>query len=155
MKASVNIGGHPIHPLSVALPIGVWVFSVVADLIYLWRGNPAWQTVAFYCLAGGCVAAALSAVSGLIDLVGIKDTPAFRTGLLHAGCVVTALVIFAASLFLRTAGGVQMTGSGSNIPIAFSLLGVVILAIGGWLGGEMVFKAGIAVNDRPNTNPEP
>lgn len=152
MRASVSIGGHPLHPLSVALPIGVWVFSFIADLIYLWRGNPAWQTVAFYCLAGGCVFAALSAVSGLIDLIGIKDTPAFRTALLHAGCVVTALVIFAASFYLRTLGGAQMIGSGSNIPVFISLLGVVVLMVGGWLGGEMVFKHGVGVDTRPDGN---
>ena len=54
MRSSANIGGHPIHPMLVPLPIGLWVFSFVADLIFLWRGNPAWETVAFYTLAGGC-----------------------------------------------------------------------------------------------------
>ena len=152
MRASANIGGHPIHPMLVGLPIGLWVFSFVSDLIYLWRGNPAWQIVAFYCLAGGCVGAALAAVFGLIDLLGIKDSTAFRTGLLHAGCNVVALVIFGVSFYFRTAGGGQALGAGSRVPVALSLVGVIVLSVAGWLGGEMVFKGGVGVDMRTDIN---
>ncbi|HJR54773.1 MAG TPA: DUF2231 domain-containing protein [Gemmatimonadota bacterium] len=31
---------HPIHPLLVALPIALWVFSFVCDLIYRFRPEP-------------------------------------------------------------------------------------------------------------------
>ncbi len=96
MRASANIGGHPIHPMLIALPIGLWAFSLVADLIFMWRGNPAWETVAIYTLAGGCVGAVLSAIFGLIDLLGIKNPKVFRTGLFHAACTSTSLILFAA-----------------------------------------------------------
>ena len=154
MRSSANIGGHPIHPMLVPLPIGLWVFSFVADLIFLWRGNPAWETVAFYTLAGGCVGAALAAAVGLIDLLGVKDNQAFRIGLIHAGCNVGALLIFAASWYLRTTGGSQMVGANSKIPIVLSAIGVVILAIAGWLGGELVFKHGVGVEERTCVNVE-
>ena len=39
MSSPASFGKHPIHPMLVALPIGLWIFSLVADLTYLWRGN--------------------------------------------------------------------------------------------------------------------
>ena len=155
MKASANIGGHPIHPMLVSIPIGLWIFSLVADLIFIWRSNPAWESVAFYTLAGGIVGAALAAVFGLTDLLGIKDRQAFRTGLMHAGCVVVSLIIFAASFYLRTAGGSQMVGPGSRIPVAVSLIGVIVLSVGGWFGGELVFRYGAGVDPSARINVEP
>lgn len=148
MRSSANIGGHPIHTMLIPFPIGLWVFSFIADLIFLWRGNPAWESVAFYTLAGGCVGAALAAVFGLIDLLGVKDNQAFRTGLIHAGCNVVSLLIFAASWYLRTTGGSQMVGANSKIPVVLSAIGVVILAVAGWLGGELVFRHGVGVEER-------
>ncbi len=155
MRAKANIGGHPIHPLLVAIPIGLWIFSLVADLIFVWRGNPAWEYVAFYTLAGGCVGALLAAVFGLIDLLGITDTQAFRTGLMHAGCTVASLVIFAASFYLRTTGGLQITGAGSKIPVVVSFIGIIVLLIAGWLGGELVFRYGAGVDPTARINVEP
>ena len=155
MRAKANIGGHPIHTMLVAFPIGLWVFSLAADLIFMWRGNPAWDYVAFYSFAGGCAGALLAAVFGLIDLLGVKDTEAFRTGLMHAGCVVVALVIFAASFYLRTAGGSHMVGVGSKIPVVLSFIGVIVLSVGGWLGGELVFRYGAGVDAATGINVEP
>ena len=39
MASRASIGGHPIHPMLIPFPIGLLVFSLMADLIYLWRGN--------------------------------------------------------------------------------------------------------------------
>jgi uncharacterized membrane protein len=152
MRAKANIGGHPIHTMLVAFPVGLWVFSLVADLIYMWRGNPAWEYVTFYTLAGGCVGAVLAAVFGLIDLLGVKDTQAFRTGVMHAGCVVVSLLIFAASFYLRTASGSNMVGASSKIPVVLSFLGVIVLSVGGWLGGELVFRYGAGIDPAARIN---
>lgn len=155
MRASANIGGHPIHPILVTLPIGLWVFSFIADLIYMWRGNPAWESVAFYTLAGGIVGAVIAAVFGLIDLLGVKDSRVFRIGLFHAGANVAALLIFAVDFYLRTTGGSQMVGADSKIPFILSLVGVVILAVSGYLGGELVFRYGVGVESQTGENAAP
>jgi uncharacterized membrane protein len=39
MASRASIGGHPIHPMLIPFPIGLLVFSFIADLIYLWRGT--------------------------------------------------------------------------------------------------------------------
>ena len=53
MNKGARLFGHPIHPMLIPFPIGLWVFAMVADILFIWRGNPAWQSVAFYCIAGG------------------------------------------------------------------------------------------------------
>ncbi len=154
MKASANIGGHPIHPMLIPFPIGLWVFSLVADLIFMWRGNPAWESVAFYTLAGGIVGGVLAAAVGLIDLLGVKDNQVFRTGLIHAGANVVSLLIFAVDFYLRTTSGSQMVGAGSKIPFILSLIGVIVLSIAGYLGGELVFRYGVGVESPTSINAE-
>ena len=61
MASPASIGGHPIHPMLIPFPIALWAFSLIADVIYLWRGNPVWRDyIAFYTLLGGIIGAALA-----------------------------------------------------------------------------------------------
>lgn len=49
MRTPASIAGHPIHPMLVPIPIGLWIFSLVCDLIHAGgSSNPAWPTVALY-----------------------------------------------------------------------------------------------------------
>jgi len=138
---------HPIHPMLIPFPIALWVFSLVADVIYLWRGNPVWRDwVAFYTLLGGIIGAALAAVPGLIDWLSITDREVKKIANWHARLNVIALLIFAASFYLRTAGGASIVGGSYTIPVLLSVVGVILITISGWLGGEMVFKHGVAVS---------
>jgi uncharacterized membrane protein len=138
--------GHPIHPMLIPFPIALWIFSLVADLIYLWRGNPVWEWVAFYALAGGIVGALLAAVFGIIDYFSIKDRKVSSIAAWHVRINVLALLVFAASFYLRTASGAHMVDESLTIPVGLSVVGVILITISGWLGGELVFKHGVAVN---------
>jgi uncharacterized membrane protein len=54
-------------------------------------------------------------------------------------------VIFIVSFYLRTTSGAAWITSMPNLPIILSIVGVIGLAIAGWLGGELVFRHGVAV----------
>ena len=57
MRTPANIAGHPIHPMLVTIPIGLWVFSLVCDLIAMQSADAAtWNVVALYALIGGIIA---------------------------------------------------------------------------------------------------
>ncbi|HEY6232407.1 MAG TPA: DUF2231 domain-containing protein [Pyrinomonadaceae bacterium] len=149
MASPASIGGHPIHPMIIPFPIALWVFSLVADIIYLWRGNPVWRNyVAFYSLLAGILGAAAAAVPGFIDWLSIKDREVVKVANWHARLNVIALLIFAASFYLRTTSGAALVSGSYTIPVALSVLGVILISISGWLGGEMVFKYGVAVEAR-------
>ena len=146
MSSPASIMGHPIHPMLIPFPIALWVFSLVADLIYLWRGDPAWAWIAFYTLAGGILGAILAAVFGIIDYFSIRDKRVSGIAAWHARVNVLALLLFSASFYLRTLSGAGLVGGSLTIPLLLSIAGVISVAISGWLGGELVYKHGVAVD---------
>src|SRR5919112_5813013 len=116
MASTASAGGHPVHPMLIPFPIALWIFSLVADLIYLWRDNPVWRDwIAFYALLGGILGAAAAAVPGIIDWLSIKDPQVKKLADWHARLNVIALVVFAADFYLRTKGGARWVDGGTTI----------------------------------------
>jgi len=151
MSSPASIMRHPIHPMLIPFPIALWVFSLVADILYLWRGNPGWEWIAFWTLLAGCIGAVAAAIFGIIDWLSIKDREVKKVADWHARLNVIALLVFAADWYLRTTNGSRMVSGSLTIPIALSVLGVILITISGWLGGELVFKHGVAVNPQHDT----
>jgi uncharacterized membrane protein len=155
MASPASFKGHPIHPMIIPFPIALWVFSLVADVIYLWRGNPVWKDfIAFYALLAGIIGAIAAAVPGLIDWLSITDKAVVRIANWHARLNVIALVIFGISFYLRTTSGANLVSDSYIIPVLLSALGFVLITISGWLGGEMVFKHGVAVSSGAESTPK-
>ena len=140
MASPASIKKHPVHPMLVGFPIGLWAFALVCDVMRAITGNNVWQTVAIYCIAGGIVGALVSAVPGLIDYFSIDETAMKRIANLHLAVNLGAIVIFAINLWLRFRLPAE-----SYLPLGLSVVGVLAIGIGGWLGGEMVYVKGMAV----------
>ena len=83
MASPASVKKHPLHPMLVALPIGLWVFALVCDIIAAAGGTSIWSTVALYCVAGGIVGAGTAAVLGLIDYFSIGEAAMRRIANLH------------------------------------------------------------------------
>lgn len=141
MKTPASVGGHPVHTILVALPIGLWIFALVADLAALTTGNAEWATVAYYCLGGGVVGALLAAVPGLIDLLSLHEQPARGIGIRHMLLNLAAVAVFAANWWMRS-DGLDRTG-----PWWLTALGVAMIGVSGWLGGEMVYRHRVGVDE--------
>lgn len=135
--------GHPFHPALVALPIGAWISSVVLDVVSLSTDNAALAEASRWLIGIGIVTALLAAVFGLLDLSTIpRGTRAFRTGSIHAVLNVTAVLLFAVSLWTRAGeDGVPTSG------LVLSVIAVAILGASGWLGGELAYHYGVRVAD--------
>jgi uncharacterized membrane protein len=140
MATPASILKHPIHPMLIPFPIGLWIFSLVCDVIHMmgW-GGPVWKDIALYTMIGGLLGALAAAVPGFIDYRSITDQAVKRIGLWHMVTNLSIVVLFALSAFLR------ITGEPGFIPIVLSVLGVSLLGVSGWLGGELVYVHGIAV----------
>jgi uncharacterized membrane protein len=75
MGTPASIGKHPVHPMLMVFPIGLWIFSLIFDAIGLSVATPGvWFTVALYAMVGGLIGALAAAVPGLIDLVIWRST---------------------------------------------------------------------------------
>ena len=146
METPTSFKGHPLHPILVALPIGLFIFSFISDIIYLagW-GTAVWQTVAFYDLAGGLICALIAAIPGLIDLIAISDPNLKRTGIIHMSLMLVSVFIFAVDFFVRLVGKTDGTA-----PFVLSCLGIATLLIGGWIGAKLVHVFGLTVRERPS-----
>lgn len=140
MASPSSVAKHPIHPMLVVFPLGLWIFSLVADIIYLSGDNQVWADVAFYCILGGIVGAVIAAIPGLIDLISLRPSRARTVGIWHMILNVSALVLYIINLSMRTRVDVDYT-----TPFVLSIIGVIGLLISGWLGGEMVYVHGVAV----------
>lgn len=149
MASPASVAKHPIHPMLIVFPIGLWIFSLVSDLILLSGGSTVWDDVAFYTMAGGIVGALLAAIFGFIDWRSLTEPRVKRIGTAHMILNLLAVAIFAMDLWLRT-----VLGSGATLPIVLSVTGVVVLAISGWLGGSMVYVHGVAVEPQRDVRPE-
>jgi uncharacterized membrane protein len=123
----------------VPLAIGLWIFGFVADILTRTTGAQSWRTVAFYCIGGGVVGALLAAVPGLIDLFSMSAGKTKRTGVIHMSLNLVAVAVFALAFVMRLR---TPDHSGS---ILFTLVGVALIAVSGWLGGEMVYVDGAGV----------
>lgn len=155
MASPASIGKHPVHPMIIPFPIALWIFSLAADVIYLWRGNPVWKDyISFYALLGGILGAAVAAVPGFIDWLSITDRQTKKLADWHARLNVIALLVFIGNFYLRTASGSKLIGGGLTIPLLMSVFGIILIAISGWLGGEMVYVNGVAVEPQLPAKPE-
>jgi len=146
MRSRAHIKSHPIHPMLVSFPIGLWTASLIFDLIAASRTNHFLAAAGFYCVIGGCIGAVLAAAAGIIDLFGsIPPSSSGRNrGYIHGAINSMALLLFIAIAWVR--------GNSEALPTTLSLLlsviGVAGIAISGWLGGTLVYRNQIGVDHR-------
>lgn len=148
MASMASIAKHPIHPMLIPFPIGLWVFSFLSDIIYRVGGNDLWTGIAYYTMLGGVIGAILAALPGLVDLFSMRQSKARQIGILHMGINVIAVFIFSIDLYLR-----REQPPGGALPLLLSFLGVVLITVSGWLGGEMVYVYGVAVEREKQVGP--
>jgi uncharacterized membrane protein len=149
MQSRVTAMGHPIHPILVPFPIGLLTTSVIFDVVHLLTGATRWAEISFWMIAVGVVGGLLAAVFGLIDWTGIPSgTRAKAIGLGHGLSNVVMVALFAVSWLLRSGD----PGDPGVLPIVLSFVGVGLVSLGGYLGGELVFRMGIGVAEGANPN---
>lgn len=141
MRTPASIARHPIHPMLVPLPIGLWLFSFVCDLLFVFgQGVSLWFTLAFYTMIGGLVGAALAAIPGFIDMLSLTGSRK-RIALAHMTINLVVVALYAFNI------GLRIDGSGaSTLPVIMSGAAVALLAVSGWLGGHMVYVYRVAVD---------
>jgi uncharacterized membrane protein len=143
MKSKASIAGHPIHPMLIPFPLALWATSFVVDVLFYFLRHPTLLVIAKFMIAAGCLGAIAAAIAGIIDWLAIKNGEVKRVANWHARLNVAALVVFAISLFLRMGSYSDLVGRRLTVPFLFSLVGVILISLSGWLGGELVFRYGI------------
>ena len=150
MESRTKLFGHPIHPMLIVMPLGLFISAGILDAVYLGTRNAALGTVGFWNIGIGILCGLLAAVFGLIDWLAIPSgTRAKRIGLMHAGINVVVIGILAL-VWLDRYVTVDHLPSTQNVMIEAGALALVMVA--GWLGGELVDRLGVGVDDGANLN---
>ncbi len=145
MESRVKVLGHPVHPMLIVYPLGLLSTAVVFDVLYAGTGNGDLATFSFWALAAGLVGGLAAAVFGLIDWLAIpRDTRAKRVGAAHGVGNLLVMALFAVSFLLRSDGAQYLP---DTLPLILGLFGAAIALVTAWLGGELVYRLGVAVDD--------
>ena len=147
METRATVAEHPIHPMLIPFPIALWIFSLASDLIFLFGfGGPLWKDIALYTMIGGIIGGMAAAIPGFIDYRSLTDPVTTRVAQMHMVINVGLVVLFTINAGLRVISGPE-----AFIPVVLSLLGVAGLGVSGWLGGELVYVQGVAVQPERET----
>ena len=145
MEAKAKLLGHPIHQMLIVFPLGLLSMAVVFDIVWLVRHREGWSASSYHMIAAGVLTGLVAAVFGYIDWRAIPDgTRAKRIGRLHAIGNVVVLLLFTASFWLRYEG---FPVAPSMLAIALAVAGALLAGVTGWLGGELVDRHAVGVDD--------
>ena len=141
MKSKFAIAGHPIHPALVALPIGLIIWTLVADIVYLASDKDhMWYDIAFWSGIAAIVSALIAALPGFGDYITtVRATDAADMATMHMALNLSTVALFFVAMLLMLDDG-ALDGTRLTIVVVLHALGVGLVSLAGWLGGEMVFR---------------
>ncbi|MDQ2808303.1 MAG: Rieske 2Fe-2S domain-containing protein [Chloroflexota bacterium] len=132
--------GHSLHSAISDVPIGAWATAEMLDLVSAQRGgDDGLDRAADLAVGMGVIGAVGAAATGVTDWSQIGGAPR-RMGLAHALVNVVGLTLNLASLVVRMRGGSR------GIARALSAGGFVVNVAAAYVGGELVYRLGQAVN---------
>ena len=150
MESKVKLFGHPVHPMLIVFPLGLFATAVIFDVLYLTAANPVFPTVSFYLITAGVIGGLLAAIFGFIDWLALpRNSRARFIGGWHGIGNFVIVVLFAISWLLRLNNPNFVPDS---LALILSFAGVGLALITGWIGGELVYRLGVGVDPGANVN---
>ena len=147
MESRAKLFGHPIHPMLIPFPLGLLATSVAFDAVRLLTDDGKWAEVAHWMVAAGVVGGLAAVPFGLVDWLAIPaGARAKSVGLWHGAGNLVVVVLFAENWLLRRDAPRHSDG----LALVLSLVGVGLVVVTGWLGGELVDRLGVGVDDGAN-----
>jgi nitrite reductase/ring-hydroxylating ferredoxin subunit len=125
--------GHPLHAAITDVPVGALTLMLILDLL----GQDAAADIALGISILSMIAAAATGAADFTDTHGRSQ----MVSTVHATAMIVALLVLVASLVLRIAGG---DARGFGVILGFA--GYVVLIVGTYVGGEVVYALGNQVN---------
>lgn len=146
MKSKFAIGGHPLHPMLVAVPIGLFAWALVSDIVFLASDtNQMWYDIAFWSGIAAIVTALAAALPGFGDYITMaRKSDASQLAIVHMALNLGVVALYFVAMLLMLDNG-AIDGGRLGLVIALHAVGVVALLVSGWIGGEMVFRHHLAV----------
>jgi uncharacterized membrane protein len=137
---------HPLHPLTVHFPIALLFTSVFFDLLGILTGKKQFNQTGWWLLilglAGGIVAAGLGLwTEEQVEAMGVPETAVDR----HEAFALTTMAVFAVLTVIRWRTRAQWSSRDRVIYLIVAMVGLLLLGITGFYGGELVYRYGAGV----------
>jgi uncharacterized membrane protein len=149
VESKAKLFGHPVHQMLIVFPLGLLAMALLFDIVRFITYNGYWSEIAFWMIAAGVVTGLLAAPFGFIDWLAIPSgTRAKRVGALHGLGNVIVVLLYAGSWLLR------MDTPAAPIALAYvlSFAGGGLALVTGWLGGELVDRLSVGVDEGAHVN---
>ena len=144
MESRFKILGHPVHPMLIVFPLGLFIAGLFFDIIHLITGSSTWAQVAYWDIIVGVVMGLVAALPGFVDWLAVPSgTRAKSLGALHGLGNVVVVVLFLVSRLLRTGSSDHAP---SGLSVALEVIAILIGAVTAWIGGELVYRLGVGVD---------
>lgn len=137
------IMGHPLHPVLIHFPVAALLMLIAADAAYLVTGDFFWARAGVWLAGVGAIGGAVSGIAGLIDLTTVSRIRQLVTAWSHSLLAVMLLSLASLNWMLRfedPAAYILPWGA------FLSLLTGGLIAITGFLGGQLVYEYAIGVD---------
>lgn len=146
MKSKFSIAGHPLHPALVALPIGLFIWAFVCDLIYLGTDhNKQWYDMSFWTGIAAMISALVAALPGFGDYLTMASKSNARgMAIAHMGLNLGVIALYFVAMLLQLDTN-AVSGGQLGAVVALHAVGSGALLLSGWLGGEMVYRGHLAI----------
>src|SRR3954464_14248484 len=142
-----GLPGHPLHPPLTDVTIGMFVLAAGLGVIGKAGGLDDNAGPAMWlALIGGRIAAVPTATTGMADwLVLPWGSERWRTATWHLTAMVSAVPLFALAAWRPHPG--HRHGGRTPSGLVLAVASLVVMTVGGWLGGRLVFVLGTRVLD--------
>lgn len=145
MQTRAKILGHPVHQMLIPIPAGLFIVGSVLDIVDRFVETAWIPTVSFWNIVLGVGSALLAAIFGLVDWTAIpRNTRAKRIGAVHGLGNVLAVGLFGLAIFFRAEEPRYLAG---DVALTVEVLGFALLSMTAWLGGELVDRLGVGVDE--------
>lgn len=144
MESRAKLLGHPVHQMLIVFPLGLLAMAVIFDVIRLVTGSTGLGIASHYMIAAGVVSGLVAAIFGVIDWSAIPSgTRAKSVGTWHGVGNVVVVLLFAGSWWIRLVD----PANPPMLAFVLAVVGAVLSLATAWLGGELVDRLGVGVDD--------
>jgi uncharacterized membrane protein len=148
----MRLWGHPIHPALVHFPVAFWTVAAAAYIADA-AGVEGAAAVAKFSNGAGLIMALLAMTAGVMELRLIDSrSAAMRVATSHMMAMAAAWVSFMVALVITNSTGASLDKQIAQLAgVASASLGFLLMSVGGWLGGRLVYEFGIGMGAREKT----
>jgi hypothetical protein len=135
MASRVRIGGQPVHPLLVVVPIALLTTAVMFDFASLTTGWRWFGEIGYWNLVAGLLTASMALVVGVVELIGVGVGRAgWRTAEQYVALTAAMLALFGVAWYDRMQGG----HAGGALTFVVELLALAAGGVAVWQARSLV-----------------